>query len=148
MLVANLSGVNMFTAVYLHLPAFHDKLRGQRNRPNVVDLHPASQGDHIAQLVDLAHSLVKDRGDDAAVGMPRRADKALLQPEVANKALALLVEDKLHPQPRFVAGAATEAVVDGLLLVNLMAVNSFVLGHVLKMRQRRIGCKWRVVSSQ
>jgi len=54
---------------------------------------------------------------------------------VADKALALLVEDKLQPQSGFVAGTATEAVVGDLLLFYLVTVNSFVLGHVLKMKQ-------------
>ncbi len=68
------------------------------------------------------------------MSVARRADEALLQLEMADKALVLLVEDELQPQPGLVGGAATEAVVGDLLLLDLVTMNSFVLGHGTKMK--------------
>ncbi len=132
--VTNCGSVQVLAAVHPELPAFDGEGRGQGNRQEVVDLHPAGKGDHVAQLVDLTHGLVKDGGDDAAMSVARRPDEAVLQLKVADKALAWLVENKLQSQAAFVAGTATEAVVSDLLLLYFVTVNAFVLGHGTKMR--------------
>ena len=80
------------------------------------------------QLVDLAHGLVKDGGDDATMGVRRRPDKTPLQTKVADKALAFLVERKLQPQAGFVAGTATKAIVGELLFLYLVTMNSSCWG--------------------
>ncbi|HME33330.1 MAG TPA: hypothetical protein VKG65_11300, partial [Terriglobales bacterium] len=74
-------------------------------------------------------------GDDAAVGVRRRAHEAPLQAEAADEALALFVEYEFEPQSGCVARAATEAMVGDLLLLNFVTVNSFVPGHVVKMNE-------------
>src|ERR1019366_9349126 len=86
--------------------------------------------------------LVKNGGDDAAVGVRRRPHKAPLQTEAADKALALLVEHKLQPEARLVGRAASEAIIGVLLFLYLVTVNSFVPGHGTKMKQSRSRCKW------
>ncbi len=87
------------------------------------------------QLAHLAHGFVEYGGDDAAVGVGRRPDKAALQPEATNEALALLIEDELQAEPGFVAGAATEAVIGELLLFYRVTMNAFVARHVVKMNE-------------
>jgi hypothetical protein len=73
--------------------------------------------------------------------MRRRADKPPLQAKAANEALALFVEHKLQAQTSLVSRAAAKAIVSELLLLYLVTVNFLVLGHEIKMKQTRPGCK-------
>ena len=51
----------------------------------------------MAQFVDLAHGVVEDAGDDAAVAVAGRASITVGEAKVAHEGLALFVEDELEP---------------------------------------------------
>src|ERR1700722_5849001 len=133
--IANLGGPVMFAAMDPHLPSFDNKRFEQGHGLYVRHCHRACQGDQIVQLVHLAHGFIKDGGDDAAVRVRRRSDKTPLQTKTADKALTFLVENKLQLQSGLIARAATKAMVGELLRLYLVAGNSFVTEHVLRMRQ-------------
>src|SRR5271167_2269890 len=101
------------------------------------------------QLADLPHGLIENSGDDPAMGVRRRTNKAPRQTKAADEALALLVENKLQPESGVVGGTATEAIVGELLFLELVTVDSLVPGHVVRMRQSCVAMQvGRAISSQ
>jgi len=48
----------------------------------------------MMELVDLAHGVVEDGGDDAAVAVAGRSGVALAEAEVADESSAFFVEDE------------------------------------------------------
>ena len=126
--IPNLSCVRILASALAHRPAFDHERVGQRHRLQILHFHPSRQGGDAAQLVYFAHCLVEDGGDDAAVRMSRRPDKARCQLELRDEALALLVENKFHLQASFVGGTASETMVAELDLLFRVTVDSFVPG--------------------
>jgi len=76
----------------------------------------------MTQLVHLAHGLVENGGNDAAVAMAGRSGIALAQPEAADKAVALLVISEAQAHAVGIVLAAAEAVI--LLQLNVAGVVS------------------------
>src|SRR5271157_3289535 len=93
------------------------------------------------QLADLPHGLIENSGDDPAVSVRRRTNEAPLQTKAADEALVFLVENELQPETGFVGGTATKAIVGELLFPDLVTMNSFVPGHVVKMNESEWKCK-------
>jgi len=83
----------------------------QRDGLEVFDRHLAGESDDVMELVDLAHGVVEDAGDDAAVAMAGRSGVALAEAEAADEGLAFFVEDELEAHAVRVVHAADEAVV-------------------------------------
>jgi hypothetical protein len=65
----------------------------------------------VVKLVYLAHGVVEDTGDDAAVAVAGRSGVALAQAEAADESLAGFVEDELEAHAFGIVHAADEAVV-------------------------------------
>ena len=63
------------------------------------------------ELVDLAHGVVEDGGDDAAVAVARGAGVALAETKATNEGLAGFVEDEFEAHAIGIVHAADEAVV-------------------------------------
>ena len=63
------------------------------------------------QFIYLAHSVVENAGDDAAVAVARGAGVAVAQAEVADEGLAFFVEDEVEAHAFGIVLAADEAVV-------------------------------------
>jgi len=63
------------------------------------------------EFVDLAHGVVEDRGDDAAVAVARGSGVALAEAEAADEGLAGFVEDEFEAHALGIVLAADEAVV-------------------------------------
>lgn len=133
--IADLGGTIMFAASHADLPSFDNERFGQWHRFQICDFHPARESDQVVQLVYLAHCLVKDGGDDAPMGVRRRANKAPLQTKATDKALLRFVEDEFQPQSGFAVRTATKAPVGELLLLYLMTMNSLMPGHGVSMKQ-------------
>lgn len=67
--VANFRQSDMLAAPHSTLPSLHYERFEQRNRFQVLDSHCAGKGDDFMLLAHLPHSLIKNGGDDAPVGM-------------------------------------------------------------------------------
>ena len=67
--------------------------------------------DHVPELVDLAHSFIEQRRDDAAVAVTGRAGEALAQAKAADKAVALFVVAELQAHAFGIVPSAGEAIV-------------------------------------
>ena len=65
----------------------------------------------MVQFVDLAHGVVKDAGDDAAMAVAGRSGVALTEAEAADEGLAFFVEDEFEAHAVGIVLAADEAVV-------------------------------------
>jgi hypothetical protein len=63
------------------------------------------------QLVYLAHGIVEDGGDDAAVAVAGRSGVTLAQAKAADEGLAIFIEDELEAHAVGIVHAADEAVV-------------------------------------
>jgi hypothetical protein len=77
----------------------------------ILDCHLFGEGDHVVKLVHLAHGVVEDGGDNAAVAVAGRSGIALAEAELADEGLALFVERELQAHARGIVLAAGEAVV-------------------------------------
>jgi hypothetical protein len=84
----------------------------------------------VVKLVDLAHGVVEDAGDDAAVAVAGRSGVAFAEAEVADEGLAFFVEDEFEAHAVGIVLAADEAVV--LLefeVAGFVAVDFGLAGH-------------------
>jgi len=84
----------------------------------------------VVELVDLAHGIVEDAGDDAAVTVAGRSGVALAETEAADEGLAGFVEDEFEAHAVGIVLAADEAVV--LLefeVARFVAVDFGLAGH-------------------
>ncbi len=68
----------------------------QRDGLDVFDGHFRGDGDDVAEFVELAHGVVEDGGDDAAVAVSGRAGVAFAQAEIADEAVPFLSEFQVH----------------------------------------------------
>jgi len=98
-------------AFYADFPAFDVQRFVQRDGLEVFDGHFFGQGDYVAELVYLAHGVVEDGGDDAAVAVAGRAGVALAQTELADEGLAGFVEGEPEAHAVGIVLAAGEAVI-------------------------------------
>ena len=76
-LVQDFGLVDVLAAVDADFPALDAQRFLQRDGLQVFDGHFFGHRDHVAQLVDLAHGVVEDGGDDAAVAVAGRSGVAL-----------------------------------------------------------------------
>ena len=79
----------------------------QRDRFYIFNGHSGCDGDDLAEFVELAHGVVEDGGDDAAVAVSGRAGVAAAEAEMADEALPFLLELQVHAVG--IVGAAGEA---------------------------------------
>jgi len=115
-------------AVDAEFPAFDTERFVQGDRLQIFDIHFLGQGDDVAELVYLAHGVVEDGGDDAAVAVAGRAGVALAETEFADEGLALLVECELQAHTVGIVLAAGEAVI--LLQLDVIGfVAVYLAGH-------------------
>ena len=103
--------VDVLAAVDADFPALDVQRLVQRDGLEVFDGHLFGEGDDVVQLVDLAHGVVEDGGDDAAVAVAGRSGVAFAQAEFADEGLALFVEGEFEAHAVGIVRAAGEAVV-------------------------------------
>ena len=78
----------------------------------------------MAEFIYLAHGIVEDAGDDAAVAVAGRSGVALAETEIADEGLAGFVEDEFQAHAIGIVLAADEAVV----LLHLVVAGFVALG--------------------
>ena len=101
----------MDAALDADFPALDVQRLVQRHGLEVFDGHFFGECDDVVQLVDLAHGVVEDGGDDAAVAVAGRSGVALAQAEFADEGLASFVEREFEAHAVGIVHAADEAVV-------------------------------------
>ena len=101
----------MGSAFYLDFAAFHAQGLVQRDWLQVFDGHLSRERNHLVQFVYLAHGVVEDAGDDAAVAVAGWSGVALAQAEAADEGLTGLVEDEFETHAFGIVHATDEAVV-------------------------------------
>ncbi len=109
--VEDFGDVDVSASALFDFAAFDAERRIQRDGLEVFDGHFAGEGDDVMELIDLAHGVVEDAGDDAAVAVAGRSGVAFTEVETADEGLAGLVEDELEAHAVGIVHAADEAVV-------------------------------------
>src|SRR4029077_15528466 len=95
-LVTNFSCVDVLAALNADFPALDVQGLVQGDGFEVFDGHFLSEGDDVVELVDLAHGVVEDGGDDAAVAVAGGSGVALAEAEFADEGLPLFVEGEFQ----------------------------------------------------
>lgn len=101
----------MGTSALFYFVAFDAQRFVQRDGLEVFDGHFTGEGDDMMQLVDLAHGVVEDAGDDTAVAVPGWSGVTVAQAEFAYEGLALFIKDELEAHAVGIVHAADEAIV-------------------------------------
>jgi hypothetical protein len=109
--VEDFGGVDVGASFLFYLAAFDAQRFVQRDGLEIFDGHFTGEGDDVMQLVDLAHRVVEDAGDDTAVAVPGWSGIAVAEAEFANEGLALSVQDELEAHAVGIVHAADEAIV-------------------------------------
>jgi hypothetical protein len=109
--VEDFGGVDVGASFLFYFAAFDAQRFVQRDGLEIFDSHFTGEGDDVMQLVDLAHGVVEDAGDDAAVAVAGRSGVATAEAEAAHEGLALFVKDELEAHAIGIVHAADEAVV-------------------------------------
>jgi hypothetical protein len=91
------------------------------------------------QLIDLAHGVVEDAGDDAAVAVAGRSGVALAKAEFADEGSAFFVEDELEFHAVGVVRAADKAaILLRFVIAGFVAVGLGLTGHAGILRDSSI----------
>ena len=109
--VENFGGIDMGASAFFDFAAFDAQRFVQRNGLEIFDRHFTREGDYLVELVDLAHGVVEDAGDDAAVAVAGRSGVAGAEAEFADEGLALFIEDEFQAHAAAIALSADEAVI-------------------------------------
>ena len=109
--VQDFGGIDVGAAALFDFAAFDSERFVQRDGLEIFDGHFTGEGDDMMQLVDLAHGVVEDAGDDAAVAVAGWSGVATAQTEFADEGLTLFVKDELEAHTVGIVHAADEAVV-------------------------------------
>jgi Domain of unknown function (DUF5655)/Domain of unknown function (DUF4287) len=83
----------------------------ERDWFEIFDGHFFGEGDDVAEFVDLAHGVVEDAGDDAAVRVSGWAGVAFAEAKARDECSALFIECELQVHAVRVVHAADEAIV-------------------------------------
>lgn len=110
-MVEDFGGVDVGASALFDFAAFDAQRRMQGDWLEIFDCHFAGESDDVVEFVDLAHGVVEDGGDDAAVAVAGRSGVAFAEAEVADEGLAGFVEDEFQAHASGVIHAADEAVV-------------------------------------
>ena len=109
--VEDFGGVDVLAAVDADFPALDAQRFVQRDGLEIFDGHLFGEGNDVVELVDLAHGIVEDAGDDAAVAVAGRSGVTLAEAEAADEGLAFFVEDEFEAHAVGIVLSADEAVV-------------------------------------
>src|SRR5271155_450991 len=124
--VEDFGGVDVGSSLLFYFAAFDAERLVQRDGLEIFDGHFAREGDDVVELVHLAHGIVEDACDDAAVAVARRSGVTLTQAEAADEGLALFVEQELEAHAVGIVHTANEAVV--LLHLHVASIVALGLG--------------------
>lgn len=81
----------------------------QRHGSEIFDSHPGGRGDKIVKLVQLAHGIIKNGGNNSAMAVPGRASVALSEAKTRDELPVLTIESELQMHAVRIIFAAGEA---------------------------------------
>jgi len=111
LLIQNFSLIDVLAPADPHFKRLHAQRPVQWNWLQVIHFNLRSEGDYVAELVDLTHSLVENRCNNSTVAMSGRTRVPLSQPKPANKPAAFFVIGKLQAHAIRIICSAPEAVI-------------------------------------
>ena len=109
--IQNLGHVDVAATANAHLARFDAQRLVEWDRLKVVHGDLRGQRDYVAQLIYLAHRVVKDGSDHASVDVARRARVAFAEAEAADEAVLLFVKGEFQTHAVGVIPPASEAVI-------------------------------------
>src|SRR5437868_10298990 len=109
--VQDLRHIHVLAPAHRALASLDYQTLSERDELQIFHLHRLGDGDHRAQLIDLAHGLIEDGRDDASMGMPRRPLEAQRQTKAAERASARLVEVEFQVHALRIVGPASKTVI-------------------------------------
>jgi len=107
--VQNLGGVGVIASPNPELPRLHAQRLVERHRLQIIHGDVGGQRDDVPELINFSHRLVKNCGDDAAMGVSWRPGVALAQAKTANESGPLLIVSEPQAHAFGVIPAAGEA---------------------------------------
>jgi len=126
--IQDLGGVNVLPTVHADFPTFSSQGFLERHGLEVLNRHLFRHRDHIAQLVCLAHGVVENSRDDAAVAVAGRPGVPFRQAEVADERATFFVKRELQMHTFRIIRPANKAVISrGVQIPSFVAVG--LAGH-------------------
>jgi hypothetical protein len=128
------SHIDVLTPVHANALSFDAKRLMERHRLEIFHRHFFRERNHLVKLVHLAHRVIENGSDNAAVAVPRRTGVALAEAEAADEGLAFFVEREFQTHAIGIVLPAGEAVVllhlgvFGVVAVNLAGT---LAGHAV-----------------
>src|SRR5580698_5831433 len=129
--IGDFGGVDVLAFLNRNFPAFDTQRLLQRHWLEVFNRHLAGERDNVAQFIDLAHSVVEDGGDDAAVAVAGRSAIALGQAKAADKGLPGFIQRKLEVHTVRIVRAAGEAIIFLRAVMRIVSVRLARHGGIL-----------------
>jgi hypothetical protein len=109
LLVENFRNASEAPSALADLARFYSQRPVQRHGFKILDSHAGGCGDEVAKLVQLAHSVVKNGGDDSAVAVAGRSGVAVAEAKMRDEMIALPVQNEFQMHPMRIIFAAGEA---------------------------------------
>ncbi len=110
-LVHDLRHVDVGLAADFDFVSFDEEGFVQGHGLEIFDGHLAGEGDDMVQFVYLAHGVVENGGDDAAVAMAGRSGVAFAETEAAESDAAFFVQRELQAHTVGISGPAGKTVI-------------------------------------
>ena len=109
--IQDLGDVDVATSRNFLFTRFHSQRLVQRDGLQVIHRDFRCQGNHLPQFIHLAHGLVENGRDNAAVAVSWRAGIALAQTKTADEAIALFVVGEAQEHAFGIVLSAGKAVI-------------------------------------
>lgn len=113
LLIHDLGHMEMAASIYPQFSGLDAQRLIQRNRFQEVYGHLRGHGGDLAELVQFAHRVVEDGGDDSTVAVPGRSAITFAETEAAGKPSPFFVMDKFQMHAVEIVFAAGKAKVFG-----------------------------------
>jgi len=110
-LVEDFGDIGMLAAVHGFFARFDAQRLVEGDGLEIVDGHLDGDGDNVAELIDLAHGLVEDGGDDASMAVAGRSGETLPEAKAADKDVAVFVVGEAETHAVRIVLSTGEAVI-------------------------------------
>jgi len=94
---------------FADLSRFNTQWLVERHGLDILHGHFGGHGENITKLIELAHGIIENSGDNSAVAVARRPGVALAEPEAAHEALAGIIKMEFQTHAVEIVLAAGEA---------------------------------------
>ena len=94
---------------FADLSRFNTQWLVERHGLDTLHGHFGGHGENITKLIELAHGIIENSGDNSAVAVARRPGVALAEPEAADEPLAGIIEKEFQAHALEIVLAAGKA---------------------------------------